>query len=169
MSLIYIRKATINDLPDIMNIINEAKALLKADGSVQWQGGYPNEEILTKDIAAMQCFVLIVDQKVAGTATLIVGNEPSYDEIIGGSWNNTTDPYATIHRIAIGKAFAGQHLSHFFLSNLISAAYSKGVRNLSILTPSTSVFKLWLKVLVTSIVARSMLMNQLITMKTMLA
>lgn len=132
MSLIYIRKATNKDLPDIMNIINEAKALLKADGSVQWQGGYPNEEILTKDIAAMQCFVLMVDQKVAGTATLIIGNEPSYDEISGGAWNNTTDPYATIHRIAIGKAFAGQHLSHFFLSNLISAAYAQGVRNFRI-------------------------------------
>ena len=138
MSLIYIRRATNDDLPDIMNIIDEAKALLKADGSVQWQGGYPNAEILTEDIAAMNCWVLIVDQKIAGTATLIVGNEPSYKEIIGGAWKNNTDPYATIHRIAIGKAFAGQHLSHFFLSNLISAAYEKGVRNFRIDTHSVN-------------------------------
>ena len=35
MSLIYLRQATLADLPAIMPIIANAKALLKADGSPQ--------------------------------------------------------------------------------------------------------------------------------------
>jgi N-acetylglutamate synthase-like GNAT family acetyltransferase len=41
MSNIYVRKAQLQDLPAIMKIIDNAKALLKADGSPQWQDGSP--------------------------------------------------------------------------------------------------------------------------------
>lgn len=132
MSLIYIKRATRAALPEIMAIITNAKALLKADGSPQWQDGYPDTATLTRDIMAQQCWLLMVDDQIAGTATMITADDPNYHEIFGGQWQNTTDPYATIHRIAIGQGFAGQHLSHFFFSNLISAAYQAGVRNFRI-------------------------------------
>lgn len=132
MSLIYIRKAQNDDLSAIMSIISQAQALLKADGSPQWQGGYPDKATLQKDIWAQQCYVLIADGRVAGTATVIIGDDSNYHEIFNGNWENTTDPYATIHRIAIGSDFAGHHLSHFFFSNLISAAYRDGIRNFRI-------------------------------------
>lgn len=132
MSLIYIKRATDRDLPAIMGIITEAQALLKKDGSPQWQNGYPDKAALHQDIMAQQCWVLMVGDQVAGTATMIVAEDPNYLEITGGQWQNVTDPYATIHRIAIGSAFGGQHLSHFFFSNLISAAYRDGIRNFRI-------------------------------------
>lgn len=42
MSSIYIKRAQITDLNEIMNIISQAQAMLKADGSPQWQNGYPD-------------------------------------------------------------------------------------------------------------------------------
>ncbi|MCW3779225.1 GNAT family N-acetyltransferase [Levilactobacillus namurensis] len=132
MSLIYIERATLAALPDIMAIIDSAKALLKADGSPQWQDGYPDTDTLKRDIAAQQCWLLMVDGKIAGTATMVVADDPNYHQIYNGAWQNTTDPYATIHRIAIGAGFGGQHLSHYFFSNLISAAYRDGIRNFRI-------------------------------------
>ncbi len=44
----------------------------------------------------------MVDDVIAGTATMIVGNDGNYTEIWDGAWHNEVDPYATIHRIAIG-------------------------------------------------------------------
>lgn len=132
MSLIYIKRAVQSDLPAIMTIIDHAKAMLKKDGSPQWQDGYPDPATLRQDISAQQCWLLMVDDVIAGTATMIVGNDGNYTEIWDGAWHNEVDPYATIHRIAIGDGFAGQHLSYFFFSNLISAAYHDGVRNFRI-------------------------------------
>lgn len=132
MSLIYIKRATQAALPTIMQIIDHAKAQLKADGSPQWQDGYPDAATLTQDISAQQCWLLMVDGQIAGTATMIIGNDANYREILNGDWQNTTDPYATVHRIAIGAGFGGQHLSHFFFSNLISQAYRDGIRNFRI-------------------------------------
>lgn len=132
MSSIYIRHAQINDLPDIMNIITQAQAMLKADGSPQWQSGYPDSKTLQNDIMAQQCWLLIVDGTVAGTATLIVADDPNYRVITNGTWNNTTDPYATIHRIALNTNYTGQHLSKIFISNLISHSYQNGIHNFRI-------------------------------------
>ncbi len=132
MSLIYIKRATLKELPEIMAIIQEAKDLLKADHSPQWQSGYPDTQALHNDIMAQQCWLLMVGDQIAGTATMIVADDPNYQEIFNGQWHNTTDPYATIHRIAISKAFGGQHLSHFFFSNLITVATNAGIRNFRI-------------------------------------
>lgn len=132
MSLIYLRRATLADVPAIMPIIANAKALLKADGSPQWQDGYPDEGAIKRDIMAQQSWLLIVDGQVAGTAAQVIADDPNYHEITGDGWQNTTAPYATIHRIALSADFAGQHLSHYFFSNLISQAYQQGIRNFRI-------------------------------------
>ncbi|KRO04700.1 acetyltransferase [Levilactobacillus paucivorans] len=129
MSLIFIKRATRRDLSTIMALIDHAKEQLKAAGSPQWQDGYPDLATLTADVDAQHCWLLDVDGQVAGTATMIIGDDPNYQHIEDGQWQNNQEPYATIHRIAIGPGFRGQHLSHYFFSNLISAAYREGVRN----------------------------------------
>lgn len=42
MAEIYLRRAQTQDLAAIMKIIDDAKNLLKKNGSPQWQNGYPN-------------------------------------------------------------------------------------------------------------------------------
>ncbi|MEJ6399917.1 GNAT family N-acetyltransferase [Nicoliella lavandulae] len=136
MAEIYVRRGTASDLDSIMQIINEAKALLKADGSPQWQDGYPYVETLQADIDNHTNFVLIVDGKVAGTATLITTPEPNY-ATIDGSWKSD-DQYATIHRIAISSHYRGQHLSSYFFSNLITITTLMGVHNVRFDTHPTN-------------------------------
>lgn len=131
MSTIYIRKAVARDIDDIMVVINEAKAMMKAEGSPQWQAGDPNEEIILSDMEKEYAYVLIVDGEIAGTACLMMEDDPSY-AVIDGAWENDMDPYATIHRIAISNKYRGQHLTDYFLSNLITVAYAKGFKNMRI-------------------------------------
>ena len=128
MSTIYVRKATEKDLGSIMVIIDDAKQLLKADGSRQWQNGNPNEKIILDDIRKGCGYLLIVDEQIAGTSALMSVPDPNY-EMIDGSWKNNKAPYATIHRFAVSDKFRGMHLTGYFLSNLLSLAYSQGFRD----------------------------------------
>lgn len=132
MTNIYLRRSTINDLDEIIEIIDQAKQLLKNDGSPQWQSGDPSREILKSDIEQRISWVLLVDDKVAGVATLLDQPEPSYAQISAGNWNNTTQPYMTIHRVAVSADYRGQHLSKFLFSNLMTIAMELGFHNLRI-------------------------------------
>lgn len=131
MPQISIRKSIPSDLQQIMVIVGQAKALLKADGSPQWQDGHPNEDMFKQDIANGNNWVLTVGNQIAGTATLQVGIEPSYARI-DGAWENTTAPYATIHRVAISSDYRGQHLSNYFISNLLTVGQIQGIHNFRI-------------------------------------
>lgn len=139
MSTIYVRKATKKDVHAMMLIINQAKQLLKADGSQQWQNGSPNELKILDDIEQGYAYLLIVDDQIAGTAALLTDPDPHYETIIDGSWKNNDAPYATIHRIAISDQFRGRNLASYFMSNLLSLGYYQGFRNFRIDTHEKNV------------------------------
>lgn len=132
MAAIYMRQAVQADIPAIMTIIEGAIEQLKQAGSPQWQDGYPNADVLAQDLVNESLHVLIVDGKIAGTVSLVVGVEPTYAVIDGAGWRKPDAPYATIHRIAISRDYAGLHLGKLFISNIISHAYAHGVHNLRI-------------------------------------
>ena len=120
--------ATTADVLAVLEIINHAKAFLKAAGSTQWQSGYPNADTITTDIANEVGWVLKADHQVVGYAAVIVGEDPNYQEI-DGAWQNTTAPYATIHRIAISNQYRGQHLGQRFFKLIIDHFAGEGVHN----------------------------------------
>ncbi|MCC4332586.1 GNAT family N-acetyltransferase [Limosilactobacillus reuteri] len=129
MAEIYLRRAQLQDLPAIMKIIDDAKELLKKNGSPQWQNGYPNQETLTQDIAMQTNWVLINDNKVVATATLQLTPEPTYRNITQGQWQQPDEPYATIHRVAISSNYRGQGLSKLLFSNLLTVGQMQGIKN----------------------------------------
>lgn len=96
-----IKKATINDINIVMEIINDAKKYLKSQNSLQWnqKDGYPSENDLMKDIINNSCYLYIENNEVIGTMSIILTPDENYNEI-DGHWL-TTGKYASIHRIAI--------------------------------------------------------------------
>lgn len=65
-----LRKATEKDLPQIMQIIYEAKEFLKNNKVDQWQNGYPNEEVILKNIKNNSSYVLEDNSEIIGTTSL---------------------------------------------------------------------------------------------------
>lgn len=49
MNITY-RKAENKDLNQIMKVISDAQATLKADGVDQWQDGFPNKNVILEDM-----------------------------------------------------------------------------------------------------------------------
>ena len=57
-----IRNAELCDLPYLLEMLENAKASLRALGIDQWQNGYPNETTLREDIQNRICRVVIDDE-----------------------------------------------------------------------------------------------------------
>ena len=129
MAEIYLRRAQLQDLTAIMKIIDDAKELLKKNGSPQWQNGYPDQETFTQDIVMQTNWILINDNKVVATATLQLTPEPTYRNITQGQWQQPDESYATIHRVAISSNYRGQGLSKLLFSNLLTVGQMQGIKN----------------------------------------
>lgn len=101
-----IRRTTIADIDDVMSIYDYARSRMRASGnSTQWVNGYPSREVLVRDIASGNSYVLERDNILAGVFTFIIGSEQTYD-VIDGEWPDN-EPYGTIHRIAAAPGVKG--------------------------------------------------------------
>ena len=99
-----IRKTTLADLSEVMDIYAYAREQMVAAGNPQWSGGRPTEETIRADIEAGNSYLLLDGDVPVGVFTLILGDEPTYAVIEDGAWLDD-EPYGTLHRIASnGKA-----------------------------------------------------------------
>lgn len=99
------RKAKISEISQIWKILQQAIKRRKVDGSNQWQDGYPNLEVIKKDIENGIGFVLLVEETVIGYSAVLINNEPAYGEI-DGQWL-TNDDFVVFHRVAISESHLG--------------------------------------------------------------
>lgn len=122
-----IRRANLNDLDSIMEVIASAKKVLAKQKSGQWQGsnGYPGKEDFIEDIENKRLYVLD-DAKIIGVYALI-SYDPNYDELVSGKWEKKGKYYA-IHRFAIldtyqNKGYGLQAFEHISKQALQDGIY----------------------------------------------
>lgn len=133
MSNIYLRQATLDDLPKVIDIIEGAKETLRDRGVDQWQAGYPNNDILKQDIQEDISYVLILDGEVVGTAALQQGYDKNYQDMTSGSWSDKSEvTYSVIHRIAVEPGHQGQHLSAALIQQLFTMSHYLGYSDVRI-------------------------------------
>lgn len=103
--MMHIRKATMDDLTEIMDIYRAAQDFMIASGNPnQWGHFYPTEELILDDIDKKRSYLICDDDNPHGVFALFDGAEPTYQYIENGEWLND-NPYVTLHRIASdGKA-----------------------------------------------------------------
>jgi len=102
-----IRKSTMGDLPRMEEIYALARGFMrKHDNPSQWAGGYPQTELLEKDIEAGKSYVCEEEGEIVATFYFAMEEDPTYRIITGGRWLSE-EPYGVIHRIASVKKGAG--------------------------------------------------------------
>lgn len=102
-------KAQSSDSAKIWEILQGAILRRKADGSQQWQDGYPNLEIVKKDIEKEQGFILTDGINTIGYCAILINDEPEYQNI-KGKWLSDGD-FVVVHRIALDKQYLGKGLA----------------------------------------------------------
>lgn len=133
----YIRRATYDDIPRLMEIFASARRIMRESGNInQWNDSYPSEQIVRNDINDDVCKVLCDNNhRIIATMAFIPGPDPTY-KVIKGKWLND-DPYYVIHRIATsesGHGTAGYLLkwAEDYLAGLDNESESKSRTNLRI-------------------------------------
>ncbi len=96
-----IRKATPEDMEQIMSVMVAAKGIMRQNGNMlQWSDGYPNEDSINADIALKGGYVITEGDRVVGYFAFLASPEPTYNRIDGGHWIDDEMSYHVVHRIA---------------------------------------------------------------------
>lgn len=98
-----IRKATIEDTEQILNVVKNVKNKLMENGIDQWDSQYPTKDDITPDILSGLQFVLIDNDIVIGAISIDPKQPPEYQSV---SWT-TPEPVMVIHRLAVDPSFQG--------------------------------------------------------------
>ena len=100
------RKATMNDMPYIMNIFKQAQNYFKENNIDQWQNNYPSEAIITRDINNNDRYVMVENEKIIATIYISFEEAADYKKIYEGKWITEGD-YCVINRIAVDNTYKG--------------------------------------------------------------
>ena len=115
-----IRSAESSDLSRIMEIVSDARTIMRGSGNMrQWTAGYPSENIIDEDIKNGFGRIVIQDGDVVGYFAFIHSPEPTYGKIFGGKWTDEDSPYYVIHRIASTQS------SHGVLKTILDYGFSQ--------------------------------------------
>ncbi|MFV8373022.1 GNAT family N-acetyltransferase [Flavobacterium sp. LB2P74] len=121
----HFRKAELSEIAPIWKILQQAILRRKEDGSTQWQDGYPNPDVVQKDIEKGEGFVLVDGETIIGYSAVLINDEPAY-ETIEGKWLTNGD-FVVLHRVAISEKYLGKGLAKMILKYIEEFAVSNNI------------------------------------------
>ena len=121
------RAATAEDVPEILRIVDDARAGLKKQKVDQWQGPYPAAEHFLFDIDRGECFVVLHGGEIAAFFTLSTREEPTYDAITDGRWTEGIES-AVLHRGAVAAKYRGSGMAQKMMRFVDERALALGLR-----------------------------------------
>lgn len=102
-----IQKATLADLPRILEIYEEARAYMRASGNPdQWGTTHPAQSMILQDIEEQKLYLCKEGAEILGVFFYEQGIDPTYVLIEEGQWLNE-EPYGVIHRLAVAQRCRG--------------------------------------------------------------
>ena len=122
------RKATLSEINPIWDILQQAIIRRKNDGSNQWQDGYPNLEVVKKDIEKESGYVLTEGETIIGYIAVLINDEPAYEKI-EGEWL-TNDDFVLFHRVAIAENYLGKGLAKMMINHIEDFAVENNIKSI---------------------------------------
>jgi N-acetylglutamate synthase-like GNAT family acetyltransferase len=127
-----IRQATLDDIPQILQLIAQVVPLMNASGNYQWDENYPNATVFEADIALGQLWIAQLDEQLAGIAAITTSQDPEYAQV---GWDITETAIVT-HRLAVNPAIRGKGIAAALLAKAEQVAITNEIEVLRIDTNS---------------------------------
>ena len=96
-----IRKAVLEDIDQIMDILNKTKAEMHSYNNFQWDKNYPNREDFINDIKKENLYCIEHEKSIAG---FVCANTTQPIEYNGLNWSSTKEAMV-IHRMSVNPEF----------------------------------------------------------------
>lgn len=119
------RKATVNDVPQVMRIINDAVSRMLNEGKCQWSRSYPGPEHILADIQAHCAYVLCDERVVLAYGAVMIDGEPAY-RALEGEWLSDGH-YVVVHRLAVSMNKQSRGNGARFMKAVEHMAASEGI------------------------------------------
>ena len=127
-----IRRAILNDVPGVMQLIAEVVPLMNASGNFQWDNSYPNSAVFENDIALNQLWVAEIGGAIAGVAAITTDQDEEYADV---GWDITELAIVT-HRLAVSPCYQGLGIAAALLKQADNEATVRQINVLRIDTNS---------------------------------
>jgi predicted GNAT family acetyltransferase len=92
-----IRKATLEDIDNIMHMYNSCVSGMIDEGIDQWDSTYPNKQILLKDIKCSTYFVVEINKEIIAGINIDKNQDKTYLSI---KWYDKSNSFLVVHRLA---------------------------------------------------------------------
>ena len=120
--------ASLNDIPEIMELIAAVVPVMNAAGNFQWDNTYPNKQVFENDIALNQLWVAKIDGVIAGVAAITTDQDAEYADV---GWDITQTAIVT-HRLAVSPKYQGMGIAAALLMQAEQEAIKRNINFLRI-------------------------------------
>lgn len=130
--MIY-KKATINDLNEILIMKNEVKQRVIKDNLPIWLNGYPLDQIIIDDINDNEGRIVVIDNEIIAYACF----HHAFKEYGNGVFKK--DNVYSFGRVMVKNNFLNKHVGSFIVKSMIEEAKSLNVDGIGILVDSCNI------------------------------
>ena len=124
---IQYRKATLENLYEIMELIKSAIINMNQAKIYQWDEIYPDEATIKYDIENNDLFIGIVDGKIA---VIYVINNSCDKEYNNGDWQYPDTEYRIIHRLCVHPDFQNNGIGKITMEYIESKLSKAGIESI---------------------------------------
>lgn len=130
------RKAILDEVDRILEIMDSARAFQRSLGFRQWEDGYPSRAIIINDIEQGDAYVLVADGIIVAYSVLTIGDD-AYDSL-PDTWMYAGE-YGVVHRIAVAPEARGGGISRELFAAYEAVFAESGVNIIRIDTGENNV------------------------------
>ncbi len=122
------RPAKPDEVPELLQLVRDCVAAMRAGGIEQWDEIYPDMEVISRDIAAGTLHVTTEEGRIIGCITVDQFMDPLWR---GMNWSENSEPAAAVHRLMIHPSAQGRGLAKqlmFFAEEKARAMKCRSIR-----------------------------------------
>ncbi len=118
------RKATMNDIAEICDIIRNSIGVMIQHNIFQWDELYPTKEDFQKDIDKNQLYVGLADNHIAVVYALNQECDKQYEK---GNWKYIDESFYIVHRLCVNPDFQNKGIAKLTLLHIEAQLKSMGI------------------------------------------
>ena len=109
-----IRKGSVFEIDEIMDMYYSCVKGMIAANIDQWDSSYPNKKVILEDLKNETFYILTIDEKIIGGINIDKIQDKTYLDI---NWKDTENKFLVVHRLAVRQEYwkkgIGKELMNF--------------------------------------------------------
>ncbi len=116
-----------NDLPELVSLFQAATRQMDTQGIFQWDELYPDEGILSEDVARGNMTICTIEERIAVAFMLDFCEDSDYES---ADWRYCERDIVVLHRLCVHPDFQGRGVARQAMDYLENEVRTRGIRTI---------------------------------------